>query len=349
MGHRDDGHWAGMTRRTCLRGLGAGLLALAGAGRLRAAETKGAGRIFVLGRFSDMRDRGVGIFVVDPEAETWHHVVDQRRDADGFFLLSRACVSPDGRTVAFSRIDNDGDPVGVWACDVDGGEPRRLHDHAGGFQGPLLWAGDGKRMLATRRDFNKPEDAEKVGHWVVDLTDGDARRLPIPEADSILDWSADGRRLLVGSMRDRKSTEEGDDNALPLYVMGLDGRDARQIDPGGGGVTFGHRLAPDGRRVCLTRGPADGSGDLVLEIIDVETCERRVVLREREFLVPNQAVWSPDGRRLAVVLSEEPRDEKGERVGDRVYSRLVITDADGRHPRPIRLPHADFLRPIDWR
>jgi Tol biopolymer transport system component len=323
------------------------MLALALPGRGRAGVTN-SGRIYLFAGFGLRQDRRLGVYAVDPEAETWTLIFEQRRDGDGFFIINEAHVSPDGTTLAFSRYDNDGNPLGVWACDTRGGDPHRLHSHAGGIQDPLLWSGNGKRMIVSRRDFNRPEDADKVGHWLVDLGDGRARKLPIPEADAILDWSADGRRLLVSSARGRRASADENDNARPLFVMGLDGRDARQIDPGGG-VTFGQKFSPDGRLVSLTRGPGDDSGDLVLEVIRVDDGDRRVVLREREFLVPFQALWSPDGRRLAVVVSEQPRNDKGDRVGGNAGYRLLLTDPDGLHPRPIRLPATDFLRPMDWR
>jgi Tol biopolymer transport system component len=339
-----------MTRRACLGRLGAGVLALAMPGRGRAEAARAAtapGRIFLFAGFGGGQNQAFGVYAVDPEAETWNHILEQRREGDGFNILNGARVSPDGTTLAFTRFDFDGEPLGVWACDTRGGDPRRLHGYPGNFQDPLLWSGDGTRMIATRRDFNRPENADKVGHWLVDLADGKARKLPIPEADSILDWAADGRRVLVASARSRPPSEEADNNNLPLFVMGLDGRDARQIDPGGG-VAFGQQFSPDGRFVSLTRGPADGSGDLVIEVIGVDDGSRRVVLREREFLVPSQALWSPDGRRLAVVVSEQPRNDKGDRVGGDSGYRLLLIDADGHNPRPLRLPDTRFMRPLDW-
>ena len=64
------------------------------------------------------------------------------------------------------------------------------------------------------------------------------------------------------------------------------------------------------------------------------------------------ACWSPDGKRLAIVLHDWPVGPDGRQTlsdsSDADY-RVEVIDADGQNRRRLPLPKADFIGSLDWR
>jgi Tol biopolymer transport system component len=116
---------------------------------------------------------------------------------------------------------------------------------------------------------------------------------PIVRAAHSPDWSPDGRRLVF---RQRGPEPDG------LYVAAADGTGAQPIPGTGGG--YEPSFAPDGRRIAYME---DGA----VWTVAVDGSERRR-LRARASCPPSrsnctflgQPRWSPDGRRIAVVVEQ---------------------------------------------
>src|SRR5438309_1773669 len=116
--------------------------------------------------------------------------------------------SPDGKRIAFARLDETGD-FDVIVMNADGSGAINLtnndvvHDFAG------AWSPDGKRMaIASNRDGDDEVFIINLdGSGVTQLTHNDVRDFPTA-------WSPNGTQILFESNRD-------DDEEL--YVMNVDG------------------------------------------------------------------------------------------------------------------------------
>ncbi|HEY7133241.1 MAG TPA: hypothetical protein VH440_13380, partial [Candidatus Limnocylindrales bacterium] len=135
-------------------------------------------------------------------------------------------LSPDGRLAVFTvqtvAPSKDGYRHALWAVDVDGdrgdGEPRRLtigakHDRSARF------SPDGRTLafLSDRRlqveeepaagDAKSREDGQQV--HLLPLDGGEARRLTdLPRGADSVEWSPDGRWLLVSSSSHGSTRDE---------------------------------------------------------------------------------------------------------------------------------------------
>jgi Tol biopolymer transport system component len=126
--------------------------------------------------------------------------------------------SPDGRHVAFHRVEVGGD--GLWVVGSDGGAPQRLAD---GGHSPS-WSPD-----ATRVVHSPSTEAEPVPLQITDL---EGVSTPVPGTDGGIDpaWSPDGNQIAyVDPLRD-----------FALVLVRVDGSDRT--------VTLGQRRSRPGRR-----------------------------------------------------------------------------------------------------
>src|SRR5262249_21373945 len=140
----------------------------------------------------------------------------------------------------------------------------------------------------------------------------------------------------------------------PLYVMRVDGTDARQIVPAGlrsasgegGTILMLPRFSPDGTKVAycqITTELKDGrfvKYESSLSVVDRDGGGRRVVIEgNADDGHPHSVVWSPDGKMFALGF----RKLLGDTARDGGLNRLFIVDADGKNLREIPLPHPTNL------
>jgi RNA polymerase sigma factor (sigma-70 family) len=256
---------------------------------------------------------------------------------DGCSMRPR--VSPDGKSVAFGREN------ALWVRGLDPkAEPRKVAD-LGVYSGaPAAWSPDGKQIIINAGRKEKSD-------WVFTTfrvnTDGTGREKPaIPPEDGVQDWSADGRWLLTASHR-------GANLGWQLYVMRPDGTVQRRITEGGN--PFYARFSPDGRRVVYTdNGRDEQSG---IWVADVDGKNGRLVLPvetkpKADAVRIGSACWSPDGQRIAVLLST--LEESQTKVAGWVQVLVVVVmDLDGGHRSEIlHIPDGggnDMPEMADWR
>ncbi len=138
-----------------------------------------------------------------------------------------------------------------------------------------------------------------------------------------------------------------------LYVMRPDGTDQRRITDGGN--PFYARFSPDGRRVVYSdNGRGEQSG---IWVIDVNGKNGRLVLPvetkpKADAVRIGSACWSPDGQRIAVLLST--LEESETKVAGAVQVVVVVVmDLDGGHRSEIlHIPDGggnDMPDMPDWR
>ena len=162
------------------------------------------------------------------------------------------------------------------------------------------------------------------GSRVVAMAPGESRERDLSWLDHtvLADLSADGRQLLLVEYG-------GSPGATPtIYLRKMDGSPAVRLSDDEAGA-----LSPDNRFVLAFPAEADSPDRLVL--IPTGAGERRE-LRAGSLRFPVHGAWFPDGRRIAVVGSQEGRRGR----------RLFIWDIEASAPpRPLS-PEGDVGCPV---
>lgn len=243
------------------------------------------------------------IFFVAPNGSALHAVPGTRG-------ATNPILSPDGRTLAFSRerIRNPSfDPqhplrsihkgyfsTTTWALDLASGRQRQLTKwHDGLHNMPSSFSPDGSLLALTRSDSHGPAAI------ALDLVDGSevvlARDAEQPA------FSPDGTSVALISYRDR-NLMEGFDEPLAvseLYVKSLDGGELHRLT-----YTHDHQESspswdPSGERLAYTQsiGPepiALGFKTAVMQVNANGTCPKRVIdTRAVENLRSSAALYGP--------------------------------------------------------
>jgi Tol biopolymer transport system component len=251
-------------------GLGHGL---AGAGVDDAApSTARTGRI----AFSSARNGTQDIWISDADG------VNPRPLTSDAEIDSLPSISPDGTRVAF--VSNRGRRRGLWLVSADGGAPRSLVP-VDVVDRPS-WSPDGRRLVYAAEGT----DAQ-VGLWVVSAEGGAPVAIPgmrgrspawSPNADLIAYFtSAEPGGLLIRftSSRGESRLEKLDvaTNAVAALAFSWDGR-------------------------WLASGISPGAGDSEIAIVDLESGQRRSVVRLPPFTGVRGVAWSPDDGHLVYGL-----------------------------------------------
>jgi Tol biopolymer transport system component len=170
--------------------------------------------------------------------------------------------------------------------------------------------------------------------------------VPVDATDAVDDWSPDGKWLLTSS--DRHPPHGFN---YQLYLVRLDGKGQRRLTRDG--LNCYARFSPGGRRVAYQRSDRGGRS---IRVVDADGKNPRTVLAERGLTTVDSACWSPDGKRLAIVVFDWQQDKKGEKFLDdqeRANYRLVIADVDGKDRRELKLAKVTKLIEVghcpDWR
>jgi Tol biopolymer transport system component len=144
---------------------------------------------------------------------------------DGRAIQFNAEWSPDGKEIAYSRLDSANN-IGVWVMNADGSNAHAVADMSSAQVRAQLpaWSSDGRR-LAIQGNALAPGDTSKhLAHiWVVDVATGGATRLAShdePYLDETPSWFPDGQRIAFQSSRTGR---------MQVWVMNADGTGARQL------------------------------------------------------------------------------------------------------------------------
>jgi Tol biopolymer transport system component len=276
-----------------------------------------------------------GIIAVDPETGRWEKIVD-----DGFLVR----VSPDGKVLAFvkvnpaksnsPRIAESGE---IWTYDLSSHAATRILDYGGW----LCWSLDGRQIVSTKTHRTDESTYEKKT-WQVNRDGSGRTKLPVPETDIVGDWSGDGKWFVT--VANRSPSGRG----LQLYRMHPDGSEESRLTPDGHNCY--PRFSPDSRQIVyFHRGRETGNS---LHVMDADGTNDHEVLREEGLTGVEGSCFSPDGRRLAVVRSNQQLAN-----GKKVYREtegsfhLEVVNADGKNRRELRLDRAKvlWLGHPDWR
>jgi dipeptidyl aminopeptidase/acylaminoacyl peptidase len=215
-------------------------------------------------------------------------------------LITGIALSPDGATLVYSRktIEKGKYRSRLWRVAVDGGRAEQL-THADAMEGGPRISPDGRSLLfvSNRKD-------EKIAQlWIMPLNGGEPRMIPgFPDGVSAAEWSPDGKRLLVLAP-----------GGVQRYIVG------KKDDP-------------TARVVNDVFWRLDGEG--VLDQVDaVWVANANGIGKPNRLTEPDipvlQAIWSPDGRRIAFTADRSP--ERTTLPLERAWS----IPAGGGKPRPL--------------
>jgi dipeptidyl aminopeptidase/acylaminoacyl peptidase len=215
-------------------------------------------------------------------------------------LITGIALSPDGDTLVYSRrtIEKGKYRSRLWRVAVEGGRAEQL-THADAMEGGPRISPNGRSLLfvSNRKD-------EKVAQlWIMPLDGGEPRMIPgFPDGVSSAEWSPDGKRLLV-------------------------------LAPGGvQRYIAGKKDDPTARVVNDVFWRLDGEG--ILDQVDaVWVANANGTGKPKRRTEPDipvvQAIWSPDGRRIAF------RADRGPERTTLPLEQAWSIPAEGGKPRPL--------------
>jgi dipeptidyl aminopeptidase/acylaminoacyl peptidase len=270
------------------------------------------------------------VIAIDPDTGKWQKIGD-----NGIVSFrDNGRVSPDRQMLAFSEDQE------IWICETHGTKlPRRISDRIG----ELIWSPDGKRLVSSKVEW--PDRSHmKAETWRIDADGSNPVRLPIPDTDSVQDWSPDGQWLVTCSDR-----HPPHGRGYQLYVMKTDGSQQRRLTEGG--LNCNARFAPDGRKILYTHQKAKEGNSIW--IVNVDGKNAREIVKTIGVAVLASAFWSPDGKQIAVVLLDWKKGMILMRDAEQANFRIDIMDVDGKNRRELKLANAKFVyifnHGSDWR
>jgi TolB protein len=240
-------------------------------------------------------------------------------------------LSPDGRTVVFTRYGPDSS--NVFVVDVDGTDLREVDTAScvkpcGGDE-DVSWSPDGTQLAVTRDLFDafpltSASTPYNVALWLMHADGSGAHQVtlkgrvcnkvcPGGAQDNRAAWSPDGKRLVF--VRDSYTKPE----QFGIFTMALDGSDLRRVTP----ATMNAddpAWSPDGTLIAFQspEEPADGVEQDVYTIHPDGTGLTKLT-GELGMGSSNGASWSPDGKHI--VFAHLPSTDGA--------SDLFVMDRDG--------------------
>lgn len=209
--------------------------------------------------------------------------------------------SPDGRKIAFVRETGKASVLSVM--DADGGSQHSLTDREGHVASPA-WSPNGRQLVFV-------DTRVGLSRIVLVQSDGTGRRdlAPSQSDQRAPAWSPDGKR--VGFLANAGQ------GYLELYVVDADGRNLKQVPtpvPSLQPDVTDFAWLPDGRLAYTSRSGLAQEG-LTLTTVSGST---------HQYLGSGGSpAWSPDGRRLAFVVSHAGAPEIYVRTAAEKPVRLV--------------------------
>lgn len=278
------------------------------------------------GRIVFQRDGG--LYLIDPDGKNERAV--KLPDA----AAPIACLSPDGRSLAF-WTEGQGDEAGkpticIRAADGDGyGDRIPLKEEAGFIQ--FFWSPDGKELHVNLGGPTKPE----VRHFRIDVKSREVTRLNVLKHHLVSDLTRDGKQFLATGVG-----EGAEWQPKSVHLMNRDGtvhRALTEFKEWG----FAGKLSPDGKRVLC----ADAGRPCVIDL------DQPRVLKPVEGVPADAQVvefaWSPDGKRIVYTIGAGNVHNEEERK--KLDSRLVVADADGKNAKVLASAQGKLILGVDWR
>jgi dipeptidyl aminopeptidase/acylaminoacyl peptidase len=289
-------------------------------------------------------DQEWGLHVVDPVTNAWSKLAEYQIQ-NGFPVMSRFRVSPDGTRLAFNEYMERGFYMGessIWLRDLrPDATPRKLCN----LGGRPIWSPDGKHLIVVliMTGLCTVPGGTQNATLKIDADGSHPVSMPIPGTDLVTDWSPDGQWLVA------YSRIQGDGAAVHYenVIMHPDGTGRRRLP--GPGVGVYPRFSPDSKRIAYVTLPkaANTMRGKSVWVVEVEGKVRRSVYMEtQDAHIEDIVTWSPDGKQLATIM-ETWTPENGALTPKN--PRLCLFNVEDRRMRIIPHPPATLLGHPEWR
>jgi Tol biopolymer transport system component len=252
--------------------------------------------------------------------------------------------SPDGTRIAFDsdRVDIDGrrNAIQVYLMNADGSGVAQL-TRGPGFHGSAAWFPNGSSLVIDA-DWGQPR--QLAGLWVIPASDADgvtqseARRLTTPPKPPGYDGepqvSPDGSTVAFVRFKE-------DSRRSAIFRVPAAGGKPKRLTPFSLNASDPD-WAPNGRKIVFDSGDSGEpgvKGDIYVMRPDGSGRKRLtdspVLRRDGPFVLANNPVWSPDGKKI---LFTQFFDER---------NKLIVMNANGsgRHPVVVL---SGFPNRADW-
>ena len=161
-------------------------------------------------------------------------------------LVVFPALSPDGRTITYTRVVGGFESGDLWAIDADGSNARRLTDTPGALDRAARWSPDGTRIAF---DSNREGNFDV---YVMNADGSEVRRITdAPGYDALPSFSPDGRSLVYESSPEKAPNGMTPPAGADLYVIDLDSGERRRLTQDAE-VYDGHgSWSPDGTEIAF--------------------------------------------------------------------------------------------------
>jgi dipeptidyl aminopeptidase/acylaminoacyl peptidase len=251
-------------------------------------------------------------------------------------------VSPDGKWIAYTvgsaDVEKDKRDSDIWMVSVDGRETLQLTSSTDSESRPR-WSPDGKYLAFTSSRGDEEEKKKGAQVWLLNRSGGEAQKLTdVKGGVDDYEWSPDSTKLalIVGDFNpadDPEKMEGWKRKTKPpivvdryrfkrdyagylqrfhdhLYVFDIAAKKSEQITSGGFDDS-NPSWSPDGTRIAFVskrpQGDPDRSGDSNIYVVDAKPGATPKAVTTFEGEDGGRPAWSPDGREIAYLQSDETK------------------------------------------
>ena len=269
-------------------------------------------------------------------------------------------VSPDGKKVAYTVSGAVMTPerseyvTQIWLANADGSNPMQLTFAEKSSENPR-WSPDGSLLAFTS------SRSSKSNLYVIHLVGGEAEQLTdVKSGVGNFAWPPDGKSI-VFLMRDAPSDDEekaakGKDDSRwvdenvkmnRLYLMSLEKdangkREPKKLTTGDYNVEGDFDWSPDGRTIAFTRTKMPKADYWpTSDLLSVDVAGGEVKTLAATAASESDPHYSPDGKQIAYLISEDPPRWAG-------YRRIAIIPAGGGNAKQLAETYDGQPGLIDW-